>query len=150
MAQTPTCAVCDVPKGQARLPRRPTRCAPSAHRRRSSATSAPHKDFFTVSFVFIDIPGSFVGFSMSETRFQARDQEFHPPHREESGFQPASRRTECPRSRRMQKLQISSLTWRAAELSRVMQGRAARTVWPVVIYLEPSSTKPIPPPVPPP
>jgi hypothetical protein len=35
--------------------------APSAHRRRSKATSAPARlDFLTSSFVFIDIPGSVV------------------------------------------------------------------------------------------
>jgi hypothetical protein len=38
------------------------RTAPSAHRRRSKATSAPAHDDFTESFVFIDILGSLVEF----------------------------------------------------------------------------------------
>jgi hypothetical protein len=83
------------PEGTRSTSPTPTRSAPSAHCRRSKATSAPAQDFLTLSFVFINIPGSFVDFSMSETRFRAGDQEFHhlPPHRIEvsAGFHPASR-----------------------------------------------------------
>ena len=75
------------------------------------------------------------------------------PHRCESG-PPARFSTdlcglEVRAPREMRKLQTSSLTRRVAALSSIMQGRAARAVWPVGISLEPSSTKPTPPPVPP-
>jgi len=46
------------------------RPAPSAHRRSSRATSAPALDFLTLSFVFIDILGSFVEKQLSALSFQ--------------------------------------------------------------------------------